>query len=201
MTEPLLRKLADAIAAKLDGFSVHVEREEDGWWRSTQWTSHGWLVHTDGRRLWLQVDRTGRRLVVTGQLPPGGGSHVERSEISVRMDRDPDQIAADIARRLLPQYGRALAMVRAELDQRAREAARRVEAAQRVAAIIPGARVDTRIEGRTTVSWSSTRAGAQGIGYGELEFFSSAGAVMKARDLPLAIVEQFAAVLAAATKR
>ena len=96
------------------------------------WDGHGVRLGTEGDGLYLHEPYNQRgRIDVRGWFPPS--SHWfsgERANITVRADRGPDVIAAEITRRLLPGYREAarsarewLAADQAEKQARARLAA------------------------------------------------------------------------------
>ncbi|WP_030277094.1 hypothetical protein [Streptomyces sp. NRRL B-24484] len=115
-----------AVAAALDALSPASER---GWRHVRALTAYGrvQLEHPAGWELNLawngsyRKGAAGRRVTVSGVLPPEYRGR-EAHEITVGLDRKPEAIAADIARRLLPAYKEA---ARATLGHVAEELAHR----------------------------------------------------------------------------
>lgn len=110
-TNDIARQVARLLG---EGWSFQEKRTPDGrlcWWSE--------IWHKDGYGLHLSSDRTGKRLVVSGEWPkdakgetyrPSSYSHStdpQAPEITVSKDRPADQIAKDITRRFLPAYLRA----------------------------------------------------------------------------------------------
>ncbi|OLT34365.1 hypothetical protein BJF79_07280 [Actinomadura sp. CNU-125] len=120
------------------------------------------LVHPDGRRILLQTDRTGHRIVATGTLPPEAerGVRLQRHEISVSTDRGPAVFAREIARRLLPAYTTDLTTAQNHLRERNRRAEQRADRVELLLAALPGDPVVPGHENnddRTGVSWYGER--------------------------------------------
>jgi hypothetical protein len=96
----------------------------------------------DAPRLHLTV--AAGRVVIAGSYPDCRYPlpyHVKQLEITVAASREPGAIAKEITRRLLPAYLPALAKVIAEDLERRRDDERRHQAAARLAAVIPRARI------------------------------------------------------------
>lgn len=98
------------------------------------------LVRPGGHRVLLETDRTGHRIVATGTFPPEAerGLRLQRHEISVRADRGPAALAAEIARRLLPAYGTDLQTAQDRLREKNEQARRRRAHVERLLSTLSG---------------------------------------------------------------
>lgn len=98
------------------------------------------LTHTDGGRLFARLDSA--RLNLTASYPTYERRAVRprlrdlRESITVSTARPPAAIAADITRRLLPDYERALADVRAQIAEMTVRAEGRAVTAARLGALL-----------------------------------------------------------------
>ena len=189
MIDHQLRALARGIAEHLDGFRVVADDE----------LGHAaWLEHPDGRRLFLRRQGGERgRVEISGALPdsdypfePG-----ERPRpITVATGRSPAAVASQITRRLLPGYAQMLARVQARIATQTTDHHSRIQVAERLAVIIPGASVRDDGKQIVTVHWS---APARSIGSGEIELRKAGAlATLRADSLPVATIEQLAQALA-----
>ncbi|MBO2464995.1 hypothetical protein [Actinomadura violacea] len=140
-------------------FGRDVAAELGGLWRASphHWDEAVVVEHPDGHRIMLEPDRTGERIYAHGELP-NGADNVRgiRHEISVRADRGPAALAADITRRLLPGYCKDLAAAQKflrEKEQTARARARKVR--QLTGALTGDVRTPAHLkcDQWTTISW------------------------------------------------
>jgi hypothetical protein len=160
------------------------------------------IGHTDGRQLHLsRPDRLPGRVVAAGMYPPSD-YHLrsgDRHQITVRVDRGPTVIAAEIGRRLLPGYQQTLTRVRDWETRQAAEAATRARVAEQVLAVLPGAYL-SGVAGRndTIVGW---RNPADPAGHaGRIRFLGDAQtAEIDARSVPTPLAIRLLAVLADGT--
>ncbi|WP_433463917.1 hypothetical protein [Spirillospora sp. CA-128828] len=104
----------------------------------------------------LEHGRTAARVYAHGELPDAANVRDIRHEISVRADRGPAVLAAEITRRLLPDYGKDLAAAQRFLrdkEQTARARARKVR--QLTGALTGDVRTPAhmRSDRWTTIQW------------------------------------------------
>lgn len=182
--------LAAKVASHLDGFTLNTDRDH---WGSV-------LTATDGRELllsrpWNHPDR----VEVAGLYPNTDRPH-DRAAITVAERRGPETIAAEIHRRLLPDYNRQWREVMDHNRQRQDQHNRCVRAAEGIAAKIPGATAVTetrayRYTPDTRVRWNtSPRDGA--IGYGHITLtYDGAEAAVDVRSIPVELAEELAEVI------
>lgn len=113
-------------------FGQDVAKELGGSWHAAPhhfWNEVVVVEQPDGHRILLMHGRTDERVYARGELPDAANVRDIRHEISVRTDRGPAVLAADITRRLLPDYGKDLAAAQKflrEKEQTARARARKV---------------------------------------------------------------------------
>jgi hypothetical protein len=160
------QEVARAIAAAMGGF--HVENMEGV-------THNAYLVDDDDPQRRLLVWRgykAGRtdRLEISGVFPNTGDDawyRFEQIRIGVGVTRDPEAIARDIERRLLPQYDAALAQVKEYIVMKTGGDAERQALGERLADVVGGSYRDNPRTNRGTVHWRGMDAG-----YGEVELYS-----------------------------
>jgi hypothetical protein len=97
----------------------------------------------DRMRIQIRPARQRGRLVIGGSYPyiPGRSPRHGRIEITVAADRGPAVIAREITRRVLPEYGKLLAALLAELAEEAQMLDARNVLAERIRWAVTGARV------------------------------------------------------------
>lgn len=122
--------------------------------------NHNLRLQHDGRVLWVHLDYRTGRYEVRGELPARDvcfsrseeadgikGSH----SIGLARSKSAKQIAADITRRLLPDYERSYLVVVERVDARNAAKAKLAAELAALAAVAPGlARVDTDRDGDAT---------------------------------------------------
>lgn len=143
------------------------------------------IAHSDGRSLCLHEDQD--RLTISGRLPnEGSGPQRARCrDITVRTNRGPKVIAAEISRRLLPAYTTALAQATGSIAAAARRQDARAELGRRLAPLIPGARLSTE--------HATVRGGGASGGYAAITILVHGDAVnAEFTDVPAPVAEALA---------
>lgn len=157
-TERRIVAILPEVAAFLNNGAGHGWRQDDAdedgdrEWRRRQ------LSHEDGRRLTFYAEQNGKgtRIGVSGSWPQtGSGSQLtpryclrdseiadKTTEITVSGEKTPEQIARDVARRLLPDYSELFGKLRDVARQRDDHRAQVIATANRIADALGARRVD-----------------------------------------------------------
>lgn len=181
------RQTAALVAECMDGWKVDTSESYDDY-------PGAYIDGPDGARLYLRLDwRNKDRVEITSSYPKNEARPTQ-FEIGVSRDRGPQVIAREIERRLLPKYLPELVKVRESIETHTRAAAARLELAEELMKVLPGASLDHDADrGRTKVSFY----GRGHEGYGNIEiYFSGDSASIKLHSAPADMVRRVARAIA-----
>lgn len=180
-------------------FGQYVATELGGSWHASPhyWDEAIAVEHPGGHRIVLEPSRTDGRICARGELPDAANVRDSRHEISVRTDRGPAVLAAEITRRLLPDYDKDLAAAQRflrEKEQTARARARKVR--QLTGALAGDVRTPAHLKSDqwTTIQWYTPGATVREHRIKVLDDGSQAELTLGA--LPFGLVKQICKLVA-----
>jgi hypothetical protein len=145
---PDMRLLAERIASHLPDWTAVANNND----------LVGILRRPDGAGIYLHPVRTrtaNSRIEVSGDYPKGHTPYGERFEISISLKRAPEDMAADIQRRFLPEYDRLYAACWAGAEDERRRLQEKIETTQRLADLLGVAcQTATDLRDMHKLSWS-----------------------------------------------
>lgn len=181
-------------------FGQYVAAELGGSWHASPhpWDGAVAVEHSGGHRIVLEEGRTDGRICARGVLPADADNVRDIfHEISVRADRGPAVLAAEITRRLLPDYSKDLAAAQKFLREKEQTAYARARKVRQLTGALSGdvrTPAHLRTDHWTTISWYAPGADIQEHRIKVLGDGSRAELTLAA--LPFGLVKQICELLA-----
>jgi hypothetical protein len=179
----------------------------DGWYATVDQHDRTLLSNVDGRELYARDDRVHGRILIVGTYPESDyfrrGYGRRYDGITVSAARDPAAVAADVRRRLLPEYEQTLTALRAWVAQDDADRQARADLAARIQSAWPTAHPLYDSEGsRSTRTHLSLPGNSRHEASGHVEYGGDGQQVYRVsfRWLPAAVAVAIIDLVAASSR-